>query len=61
LCCVSENLKLEWERQQVQTEGSKNSQRNNKNLTTRASENGITNQKMRCENKAIKLLSLALV
>jgi hypothetical protein len=60
LFCVSEKLRLEWERQQVQNNESKNTQRDNKNVTIRASENGITNQKLRSENKAIKLLALGL-
>jgi len=59
--CVPEKLRLEWERQQVQNNESKNTQRDNKNLTIRASENGITTQKLRCENKAIEFLSLGLV
>jgi len=54
-------LRLEWEKQQVQNNESKNTQRDKKNLTIRASENGITNQKLGCDNKAIKLLSLGLL
>jgi len=54
-------MRLEWERQQVQNNVRKNTQRDNKILTIRARENGIKNQKVRCENKAIKHLSLGLV
>jgi predicted DNA binding CopG/RHH family protein len=53
-------LRLEWERQEVKTKGSKTLKKKAKKLTIRASENGITNQKLRCENKGIKLLSLGL-